>query len=126
MYGEDHDYCNRALWHGFEIGLVPEAVIFHDRPRARSFQGRRSNKDELIAAWMYSHMLVDLKQLNGSFARVVGSWAWGNLTRGLVLIGAWQLKDLLAWLRATLKAVRRLPEVWKHRKIERQPGRHWI
>jgi GT2 family glycosyltransferase len=30
-YGEDDNYCQRVLYHGFKIGLVPIAKIVHDR-----------------------------------------------------------------------------------------------
>lgn len=30
-YGEDMDYANRVLFHGFEIGICPSAIIHHDR-----------------------------------------------------------------------------------------------
>lgn len=31
MYGEDNDYCNRALYHGFKIGICRNARITHLR-----------------------------------------------------------------------------------------------
>lgn len=30
-YGEDDNYCQRALFHGYKIGIVPTAFIYHDR-----------------------------------------------------------------------------------------------
>ncbi|MFY7814443.1 MAG: glycosyltransferase family 2 protein [Chryseobacterium taeanense] len=30
-YGEDDNYCQRVLFHGFKIGVVPESIIYHDR-----------------------------------------------------------------------------------------------
>ncbi|MBA4167517.1 MAG: glycosyltransferase family 2 protein [Chitinophagaceae bacterium] len=30
-YGEDINYCQRTLYHGFKIGILPVAVIYHDR-----------------------------------------------------------------------------------------------
>lgn len=30
-YGEDMDYANRVLYHGFKIGFCPDAIIRHDR-----------------------------------------------------------------------------------------------
>lgn len=31
FYGEDENYCARALYHGFRIGVVPSAKAVHDR-----------------------------------------------------------------------------------------------
>ncbi|PXW17135.1 MULTISPECIES: glycosyltransferase family 2 protein [unclassified Chryseobacterium] len=30
-YGEDDNYCQRVLYHGLKIGIVPQSVIYHDR-----------------------------------------------------------------------------------------------
>ncbi len=30
LYGEDDNYCQRILYHGFKIGIIPNATIFHD------------------------------------------------------------------------------------------------
>ncbi|MBP5218099.1 MAG: glycosyltransferase family 2 protein [Bacteroidales bacterium] len=31
FYGEDENYCSRALYHGFRVGVVPTARAVHDR-----------------------------------------------------------------------------------------------
>lgn len=31
IYGEDENYCARAIFHGFQIGIVPSAIAVHDR-----------------------------------------------------------------------------------------------
>lgn len=30
-YGEDENYCQRALYHNFKIGIVPNVFVYHDR-----------------------------------------------------------------------------------------------
>lgn len=30
-YGEDNNYIDRAIWHGFKIGIVPQGIGVHDR-----------------------------------------------------------------------------------------------
>jgi GT2 family glycosyltransferase len=30
-YGEDDNYCQRLLYHGFKIGVIPNALMIHDR-----------------------------------------------------------------------------------------------
>lgn len=30
-YGEDNNYCYRATFHGFKIGVIPSAIAVHDR-----------------------------------------------------------------------------------------------
>ena len=33
MYGEDDNFSQRVLYHNFKIGVIPNAVIFHDSPQ---------------------------------------------------------------------------------------------
>jgi len=30
-YGEDRNYCQRVAYHGFKIGIIPTAAVYHDR-----------------------------------------------------------------------------------------------
>src|SRR5690606_3487544 len=30
-YGEDDNYCQRVLYHGFKIGVLPKVYVIHDR-----------------------------------------------------------------------------------------------
>lgn len=126
MYAEDDDYCNRALWHGFEIGLVPTAVVFHDRPRERSSQGGEDSRLESFEAWGYLHMQLDLMQPQGSLLLRLVSWSLANVRMGLALLGTWQWRAFLVWMLSSLRVTARLPRIWKHRRTNRHQGRHWI
>lgn len=35
-YGEDENYCQRATYHGFKIGVIPDSFISHDRENRKS------------------------------------------------------------------------------------------
>ena len=35
-YGEDENYCQRATYHGFKIGVIPDTFICHDRENRKS------------------------------------------------------------------------------------------
>jgi GT2 family glycosyltransferase len=59
-YGEDLDYCQRAIYKGFSVGIVPSALYYHDRDQ-KTTQKQRTSKDLLI-----SH-LVDLKDLSKNY-----------------------------------------------------------
>lgn len=43
-YGEDDNYCQRAHYHNFKIGVVPVAFIHHDREQRKV----KVNRDDLI------------------------------------------------------------------------------
>ena len=49
-YGEDDNYCDRAKYHGFKIGIVPSVTICHDRDYERS-----------VTSDFYSNKLEHLK-----------------------------------------------------------------
>ncbi|WP_339698751.1 glycosyltransferase family 2 protein [Algoriphagus aquimarinus] len=36
-YGEDENFCQRLIYHGYSIGIVPNSVIYHDRPQKLDF-----------------------------------------------------------------------------------------
>ena len=46
-YGEDVNYCQRLVYHGFKIGFVPKCILFHDRS-SREFEKESSIKDQLV------------------------------------------------------------------------------
>lgn len=48
-YGEDRDYCNRALHHGFRVTVYTKSMIYHDRKYSVS-NPFRSNKKLLLAS----------------------------------------------------------------------------
>jgi GT2 family glycosyltransferase len=126
MWGEDNDYCNRTIWHGFEIGLVPRARIFHDRPGDRFSQDGQAVRPTPMVAWKFSNMLQDLKRPQGAFVQRIGAWGMTYMRVGLALIATGQLKGFLGLTAAMLKVVAQLPAIWRHRKTSREPGRHWI
>jgi GT2 family glycosyltransferase len=88
-YGEDRNYCQRVLYHGFKIGICPLETIFHDRESRKSvhpnFRGITHYLNETTAA------LTDIRKSNfeKEFNRVLllnvlnllGSIAWLKLQR---------------------------------------------
>lgn len=50
-YGEDNNYCARAIFHGFSVGIVPGAVAVHDR------ENREFDKDKDIYCNYYIFQL---------------------------------------------------------------------
>lgn len=50
-YGEDSNYCQRVLFLGFKIGIVPRAKIYHDR------DNRPANKFETNDVLIYERYL---------------------------------------------------------------------
>ena len=57
-YGQDDDWCNRAKYHGWKIGIVPQARAVHDRAR------RKESKDRIIDRNYRVGSLVRLCDIN--------------------------------------------------------------
>jgi GT2 family glycosyltransferase len=54
-YGEDRNFCNRVLYHNFEIGIIDNAKICHDRIIRRSFE-----KDILQSKYLIFNNLINI------------------------------------------------------------------
>lgn len=124
MYGEDKDFCNRAALHGFSIGLMPSAIIFHSRGKNGPVNVNKSLWRRLSR--MTSEMLVELKRPLGTFVgrfvylaidimyRVLRSFLGRNLREAALLMLAFMMISV------------RLPKIWKHSKMSLRPEPHWI
>ncbi|MBR5403537.1 MAG: glycosyltransferase family 2 protein [Bacteroidales bacterium] len=58
LYGQDDDWCNRARYHGFTVGVVPEARAVHDRAQ------RKEAKEKIIDRNYRVGSLVRLCDIN--------------------------------------------------------------
>ena len=58
LYGNDDNWCDRARYHGFKIGIVPEARAVHDRAQ------RKEPKEKVIFRNYYMGSLVRLCDIN--------------------------------------------------------------
>ena len=58
LYGNDDNWCDRARYHGFKIGIVPEARAVHDRAQ------REESKEKVIFRNYYMGSLVRLCNIN--------------------------------------------------------------
>lgn len=54
-YGEDRNFSNRVLYHNFEIGIIDNAKICHDRIIKRSFE-----KDILQSKYLILNNLINI------------------------------------------------------------------
>ena len=58
IYGNDDNWCDRARYHGFKVGIVPEARAVHDRAY------RQEPKEKIIYRNYYMGSLVRLCDIN--------------------------------------------------------------
>lgn len=127
MYGEDDDLCQRALRHGFQIGFVPRANIYHYRESSPA-SGGFFEKLRAASQKPYSDMVHKLKGTAGFGAflkRVVGELLrTGFAIVQLVLTGHFRTASVRVL--ALMRVVKNLPSIWQHRQQDRTPGAHWL
>ena len=63
LYGQDDDWCNRSRFHGFRLGIVPEARAVHDRAY------REEPMERLVYRNYYTGSLVRLADPNHPLVR---------------------------------------------------------
>lgn len=85
-YGEDDNYCQRLNYHGFKIGVAPDAVLFHDREN-------RSNPEITYGDNLYFREME--KQLKLKYADINKPWD-ASLDKLMI-------RRKNAWLKTTLK-----------------------
>lgn len=54
-YGEDRNFCDRAQYHGYKIGIVTNATIVHDRTIIRNYK-----KDVLQSKYLILNSLINI------------------------------------------------------------------
>jgi GT2 family glycosyltransferase len=62
-YGEDENYCQRVIFHKMKIGVLTDALIYHDREDRLNNNGMRKEAAELLN-WRY--MIVKLSDINNN------------------------------------------------------------
>lgn len=115
MYGEDNDFCHRAILNNFKIGLVPRSVIYHKRiinlPENTGWSDlKQKAKREAVLA------TVDIISSRKKLIKAVLFWAIDNNSRiGKQLINR-NWKEIAVQLLAKWFLYSKLPRIWKHRK----------
>lgn len=123
MYGEDFDLCNRLRYHGWEIGVVTNAVIFHDKVYRKypGWSGIPGRSKRIYADFLYS-----LKQPQRRF--IINFAFWG-LDIGYALLKALidrNPPEFMALWGAFFLTLWRLPRIVKHYFLCRRKGACWL
>ena len=111
LYGQDDDWCNRARYHGFKVGIVPEARAVHDRAY------RQEPKEKVIYRNYYMGSLVRLCDINRPL------WERFLFTCLFTLVKAAKYGSILPF-RHFRTLCRRLPEVRAARLAARNAPLH--
>ncbi len=79
-YGEDNNYLDRIRYHGFEVGIVPNSIMYHDRGQ----RGGNSSRNPFARKMEVFRRSILIDALNPNGANKVN-----RIKRGL-LIRKWQ------------------------------------
>lgn len=115
-YGEDNDYCNRVLYHGLKIGIVPSAQICHNTQRNgyMVFPG----KDE---RFLKLHCL-NLNLPEQEIIQFCKRWRfrmYAQLIRG-------QIKTFRREKKLYDKLTEVMSQILAHRELHQTEGQHWL
>ena len=103
IYGNDDNWCDRARYHGFKVGIVPEARAVHDRAY------REEPKEKVIYRNYYMGSLVRLCNINRPL------WERFLFVCLFTLVKAIKYGSILPF-KHFRSLVRMLPEIRKTRK----------
>ncbi|CDF80036.1 glycosyltransferase (GT2) [Formosa agariphila KMM 3901] len=121
-YGEDDNYCQRVLFHGLKIGVVPKGYVIHDRAdRVRSkvteFSEHYYSKTLRIFKLKHSNLLntdKHEKQISQLKKDILKLKLQGKFKRA-----AQHQKTLMLMLAAS-------PDIMRSREINIQKGKHYL
>jgi len=127
MYGEDDDYCRRVLQHGFQIGMLPGAVVCHARGKGDQVSRDRSARRTVAALYSRekSRSIVELKT-PGNFLRVVALWYLGIFYSGMRAIINRNMHGLVVQMMIAVRLTMLLPRIYAHRRMSARPGPIWL
>jgi GT2 family glycosyltransferase len=114
-YGEDNNYCQRILYHGHQIGVVPSAYIYHD-----------SKKREVPQNYKFTHnyYLNELKQFQTKFANINEDFSEKDIAkslhgiRQLIMVNAlkFNFENSYGYLKKLKLLKKNLPAILRSRK----------
>lgn len=110
-YGEDEDYCNRALFKNFEVGVAPASRIIHDISMKSWDEIKNNFQRQLIFAF------IELKNMNLSYRYLRFNFVKTRLERLLSLLITGRWKELSFMSKVFLRSLRYFGRIGKARKI---------
>lgn len=116
-YGEDNNYVNRLHYHGFQIGLLTSAYITHDRPQTIT---------KLSNSRKYTSYIVWLSDVNNTMLVNLRLFLFRSCVSIVNYILWFSFKDIISEIFIFIKVIIKLPQIIKHRKINKQKGLNYL
>lgn len=118
-YGEDRNYIQRTVFHNYKIGYLPNAFATHDR------QNREvSTKAFLHAEYIY--FLSELANINYSFPKAIAYSVLAAIKKMFIEGFGGRLSNSGAYLKMTLKLMKKTLASYITRKKTKTVGAHYL
>ncbi len=110
-YGEDRDYCYRASYHCFKIGIALNTTICHDREYCKSNQHRKQEN------FLFTVGLAHIKNVNNTLIYNYLTWIIQRLKKSIKLLLLFDLKSFYSEIIVLGKLLLMTKKIKENRKI---------
>lgn len=121
-YGEDSNYCQRALYHNHKIAVVPNVFAYHDREVYGNMKVLKKNSS-------YMALLVKYADINRRFIDMKSDKMilhLGLIKQMLQCLISLRFKDFLIVLSGCIKFYFNIPKIIKSRRANLLKGPSWL
>ncbi|GGK54098.1 MULTISPECIES: glycosyltransferase family 2 protein [Flavobacteriaceae] len=122
-YGEDDNYCQRVLYHGYKIGVVPKMYMLHDR-EFRKNNNLISVKDKLMRKEL--SLKGKWADINFDINNELNNQQKKKLRLILKLVIKFQFNKATFYFKEFQLIKRIVPEILKSRTINKTKGNHYL
>lgn len=119
-YGEDMDYANRVLYHGFKIGICPACIVHHDRKNVIELPNiNRSHRYlELKRIWH----LIYLTDIRHSFLFRYFKLLVIAIGNCVMSVGGLRTKNAITYFKEWIILLKLGPKVYLNNRITKKRG----
>lgn len=123
-YAEDDNYCQRALFHNFKIGIVPNVYVYHDREYDAAVKNNNSEEESLVLKeryykhkWANVNVEVkkDIKKHKKRLFKLI-----------IKFCIKFKFKDAVYCKRELTLINHIIPEIFNSRNINSKSGKHYL
>lgn len=125
MYGEDVDYCDRVIYHGFSIGIVTSSQVIHFRANAK---GNKKESQSIMVKYQseYRIMLYQMKNINRTFWQKLFELLLMNLKRILAKTIHADIHGIIRQMSICALILLKTPRIFLHVRMSKKGGRVWL
>lgn len=118
-YGEDKDFVNRLLYHGYKIGYSPNAFAYHDR------EYRPTNYERFLRS-EYVYHLSEYANIRYSFGKAFAYGVLATFKKCTKNLFKGNGKQSMAFLKMGIKLLIQSYDIYNYRKINKLSQPNYI